>query len=961
MKNRFKYLGIIVITAMIIISMTACSGAGAGAGAGTGMAGKDPLSGNVTIDNTSPNVGDDLILEYDGNGTGTASWQVLRDNEGWTGISGSGDSNWYTVLAADLDKTLRFRVSFADQDGWVLSDETTDAVTSIQDLLTGQIEIDVDEEEIPEEGDTISITILDGNGSGDATWQVQRGDGAWETIGGATDDTLDYTVSAGDAGRVIRFRVKFENNDGWIFSDPLTIFLTVLEGTVGINNTSPKVEEVLTITFTGNGSGAASWEIQRDAGAWTSITGTTNPVQYTVAFEDSGKTLAFRVSFADRGGNKESEPTDAVAKADLTGSIGIDLSYPGVDDDLVITYSGNGTGAASWEIQRDSEEWVSITGTGNPAVYTIVPGDLDKTLAFRVSFADQEGTRTSSATDAILPFGISAKTLTLTIQQTAVLEARADVEWSSSNEAMAIVDENGRVVAVGADHGDVSFTWAMNNATAHFLIGNIVETRTVSSARGWNQYSATDRTRDGSAVITATRTSDGATVNVSVTTTTAATTALGTLADAPPLKDQFEPYFYIGNIVGTGDGGNPSPSTNTTLRRHFNILTYENQMKPNQMAGTLNTTSGVLSITAGATIATRVNTVRSNNFLLHGHVLYWHDQNINWAGGTNGTTNTNLETVRTNLGVDGVIGVMDQYAMAIAGREGIKGQVRSWDVINELFVDDNAFGTPANAAAASWQQAVRQGAVASSYYVTTLGGTAPAGLTNTTNNPWARAIGPADMVYYSFLSVRKADPAALLVYNDFNTNFPNKRRWIADMIEEINNRYAASGDKQEMIALGEDPDRKLIEVLGFQEHHNLSHQYQHVFTSIEYYLSRNLGIKFAMTEVDIVGMTSAQFNGSNNTQQLAYYNIVRQAQYYYDLFSYYLKHHEHIEFVTFWGFSDNWRRAGQPLPWTHANPPLLKPAYWGIQRALEDYEAGVVWDLESILENRPWEPLDFWQ
>jgi len=571
-----------------------------------------------------------------------------------------------------------------------------------------------------------------------------------------------------------------------------------------------------------------------------------------------------------------------------------------------------------------------------------------------------------------------------------------DFEWSTSDNSVAIVDANGKVTAVGVGDklGDVMvsanvpgtttplpykvmdyskvFTWAKGTG-GQFLIGNIRESKVTSSAAGWGTYSNTNAAYDATATITAKRKADGATATRVVTTSTR---SLGTLQDtattnvsglgyspaAKGLKDRFASYFLIGNIEAGG-------ITNAWFKNHFNIVTMQNGMKPDQTNGSgqntssINTTTGVVTINSSVGALTSGVTVINNGYKLHGHVLYWHEQNANWA------SDTNFTNVWTNAGKEGMKTAMRTYAAGYMGHSNYKGKVYSWDVLNEVFNDEGSWDTPANVKAAPWQSAVKQGTVSTSRWGST-GGTAP-GFSGTLNNPWVRVMGPEDAIYYMFYYARMADPQALLSMNDFNSEFPNKGKWFYDAIKYVNDRY-----KQEiadgivtLIArpatdLGGNPmvQDRLIDIIGWQEHHNLSHHIDDtrypvyspsvswsttaansVLTQFDRY--RPLGVKVAVTELDVVQMTSEQFNannssglGGNQSQTNAYFNMLRQADYYYKLFKVYLLNHDILDRVTWWGSTGNWRSSGQPLPWNAATSSYLKPAFYGILRALEEYE-----------------------
>ena len=84
--------------------------------------GRPALTGNVTIDNTSPVTGNTLTATYSGgNGSGTAYWEWLRNGNVITGAN----NNTYTVVNADLGSQLSARVSYSDQNGFVTSGMTS--------------------------------------------------------------------------------------------------------------------------------------------------------------------------------------------------------------------------------------------------------------------------------------------------------------------------------------------------------------------------------------------------------------------------------------------------------------------------------------------------------------------------------------------------------------------------------------------------------------------------------------------------------------------------------------------------------------------------------------------------------------------------------------------------------------------------------------------------------------------
>ena len=261
------------------------------------------LTGTVTISNTSPRVGDMLTAHYTGNGTGTASWQWYRGDAAIGGATGS----YYTVVSADVGKTLKAQVSYTDQKGVVSSEATASALAAILPVITGTVTINNNS---PEVGDRLTATYSGGNGLGTHTWQWVRGG---DLISSATGSA--YTVTGADAGKTLRVYMRSDDRSGILFSTPTNEVIDnrpELEGMVTLSVTAPKVGDKLTATYSGgNGSGDVSWQWLRGSDP---IGGATS-ASYTVAAEDQNKALKAQVSYANQKGSIASEATAAVAAA----------------------------------------------------------------------------------------------------------------------------------------------------------------------------------------------------------------------------------------------------------------------------------------------------------------------------------------------------------------------------------------------------------------------------------------------------------------------------------------------------------------------------------------------------------------------------------------------------------------------------------------------------------------------
>jgi endo-1,4-beta-xylanase len=251
------------------------------------------------------------------------------------------------------------------------------------------------------------------------------------------------------------------------------------------------------------------------------------------------------------------------------------------------------------------------------------------------------------------------------------------------------------------------------------------------------------------------------------------------------------------------------------------------------------------------------------------------------------------------------LAAMRDYITGVARH--FAGRVYSWDVLNEAFPDN----APSNA---DWKNAMRRGT----------GGEGQGA------NPWYVAIG-SDFVYEGFLAARLADPNAILYYNDYNTDNPNRARLIRDMVLEVNARYKAAFPNE---------TRLLIEGIGMQEHHNTGVPSSRVRATIDMF--RPLGVILAVSELDVLGQSWNSFSsgtgsGTHNDDISTVTNlgIIDQARLYGEYFRVYLDNADIIERVSMWGVLDpnSWRSGGLPLLFDYEG--RAKPAYYRVIAALE--------------------------
>jgi len=190
---------------------------------------------------------------------------------------------------------------------------------------------------------------------------------------------------------------------------------------------------------------------------------------------------------------------------------------------------------------------------------------------------------------------------------------------------------------------------------------------------------------------------------------------------------------YFGTAVATGKLGD---STYTTLlAREFNMYTAENEMKWD----TLEPSQNGFNYGPGNQVFTRA---QQNAARVRGHTLVWHSQLPQWVLNIN-----DANTLRNAM--------HNHINGAMAGPNGSwKGQIYTWDVVNEAFADSGAVGT-----------------LRSSKWTQLLGN----------NTGW---------IEDAFRTARAADPNAKLCYNDYNIDNATaaKTQGVLNMVRDFKSR-----------------------------------------------------------------------------------------------------------------------------------------------------------------------------
>lgn len=194
-----------------------------------------------------------------------------------------------------------------------------------------------------------------------------------------------------------------------------------------------------------------------------------------------------------------------------------------------------------------------------------------------------------------------------------------------------------------------------------------------------------------------------------------------------PLKEQFAGKFLVGAAVSEYT----IEKDQELLKKHFNSITAENEMKPMHMQPE----QGKFTFEVADKM---VQFAEDNGMEVRGHTLVWHNQMPSWFfTDENGNDVTRDELLKRMK--DHIDAVVTRY----------KGRIHAWDVVNEA-VEDRG------------EETYR-------------------------SSKWIDIIGE-DFIDYAFKYAHEADPDALLFYNDYNESHPNKREKIYHLVKGMLDR-----------------------------------------------------------------------------------------------------------------------------------------------------------------------------
>ena len=439
-----------------------CTGDGRGLSVGQAILVLGPqnsaATGAPTINGTAQ-VGEILtastsdIADADGLANATFTYQWLADDADISDATGSS----YTLVAADEGKVIKVTVSFTDDAGnaETLTSAATTAVTltgGSTNSLEQSNQEDVQENSAATGAPTIGGTAQVGESLTASTSDISDADGlanpsftyqwlaAAADIDGAT--TSSYTLVAGDVGKAIKVRVSFTDDAGNEESVTSAATAAVTQPPLtATTHDAPESHDGATaftfeLRFSEEPASGFSYTTVRDH-AFTVTDGSVSNLRRL----EAGKNVKWEITVTPDSDADVTITVNATTDCSAEGAIctsdggklsgGLELVVPGpqensaatgaptingtaqVDETLTASTSGisdsDGLANASFTYQWLADD-ADISGATTSS-YTVVAGDVGKTIKVTVSFTDDAGNAeilTSAATTAVAKSPLTA-------------------------------------------------------------------------------------------------------------------------------------------------------------------------------------------------------------------------------------------------------------------------------------------------------------------------------------------------------------------------------------------------------------------------------------------------------------------------------------------------------------------------------------------------------------------------
>ena len=327
------------------------------------------------------------------------------------------------------------------------------------------------------------------------------------------------------------------------------------------------------------------------------------------------------------------------------------------------------------------------------------------------------------------------------------------------------------------------------------------------------------------------------------------------------LKDYFKEHFAMGVAVSPQALKGAEAEL---IKKQFASVTPENAMK----MGPIHPEENRYNWADADAI---VDFAVKNNLKVRGHALCWHEQTPNWFFKDKDGNTVTKEVLLARL-KSHITEVVSRY----------KGKVYAWDVVNEAIDDDST----------------RQ----------------------LRNSEFLKICGE-DFIAKAFEYAHAADPKAILFYNDYNTERPEKRDRVYALLKKLKDNGVP------------------IHGVGLQAHWSLYEPTEsQLRDALEKY--RSLGLLVQITELDVSIYPWEKFKREKRQGEVDAFTPEleqQQIEQYKKVFAILREYKNVVTGVTFWNISDKYTWLDYyPVP-GRKNYPLLfdqnlqpKKAFWEV-------------------------------
>jgi endo-1,4-beta-xylanase len=348
------------------------------------------------------------------------------------------------------------------------------------------------------------------------------------------------------------------------------------------------------------------------------------------------------------------------------------------------------------------------------------------------------------------------------------------------------------------------------------------------------------------------------------------TAALAHGQTAPTLKAAYQGILRIGAALNPAQFEERDARADAIIAAQFNTISPENVLKWGSVHAQKD---GYDFESADRYVAFG----EKHKMFIVGHCLVWHSQTPRWV-----FQNEKGEPVTR----EALLERMHDHIRTVVGR--YKGRIGGWDVVNEALNEDGTLRP----------------------------------------SPWYKIIGE-DYLLKAFQFAHEADPRAELYYNDYSLENEAKRKGAVDLIRKLK----AAGAP--------------IDAIGLQGHNKMDWPTaRQEADTIEAFAALGIRVNISELDVDVLPRTTRQNSADvsataagtaeSNPYTAGLPAEMQQAlaRRYTELFDVFVKHHDVMGRVTFWGVTDgdSWLnnfptrgRTNYPLLFDREGKP--KPAF----------------------------------